>query len=332
MKKKIAILAGGNSSERAISLNSAKQISESIDTELFESFLIDIDRNSWQYVNEKNRYDINKNNFTVTVDQEYIRFDCALIMIHGTPGEDGKLQAYCEMMDVPYTTCDVLTSALTFNKYFCNRYLNNFGILTAKSIYYLRGQDLTLEEVQEKVGFPCFIKPNNGGSSCGISRVNNPDALFPALEKALLEDNEVLIEEYISGREFTCGLMVGKSVKYELPVCEVVSKNEFFDYDAKYTEGKAEEIIPAHISGEWTQKIQKLSVEIYKTLKCRGVVRIDYILGKNQLYFLEVNTIPGMSKNSIVPKMLRNAGFSLGQFITDLIYETMELNKISVPD
>lgn len=316
--RNIAILAGGYSSEREVSIGSGNMILEAIDKRLFNAYLIDVKKHEWIHQSENKIYHVNKDDFSITINNQKITFDGAVIMIHGTPGEDGKLQGYFELMDVPYSTCDVLTSSLTFNKYFCKRYLTSPSIPMSHALLFRNLEEVDQEEIEKQIGYPCFVKPNNGGSSCGISKIKTREELLPAFEKAFHEDPEVIIESFIPGRELTCGLMMAER-ELVFPICEVIPGNDFFDYDAKYTDGKAKEVVPADITPEIENACKSLSKEIYQKLNCKGIVRIDYILNDNKLYFLEVNTVPGMSKNSIVPKMIRAAGFEVKNIITELI-------------
>lgn len=324
MKKNIALLMGGDSAESVISLQSAGQLLPYIDPDLYNVYPISISGTSWTYDKNGEPVGIDKNDFTLTLDGHQISFDCVVPMIHGTPGEDGKLQAYFELMHIPYTTCDVLSSALTFNKHACKTYLNSLGILFPKGKLIRKGEAVDAEELCAVLGLPYFIKPNNGGSSAGVTKIESCEELEPALAKAFAEDaGEVLVEEYIDGTEITCGLarLDGEIVVF--PITEIVSKKDFFDFEAKYTEGMSEEITPARISDSLHADCNTLSVAIYRHLNCRGIVRIDYIVCGGQLYFLEVNTIPGMSAASIIPKQLEVMGMSIRDVYTQLIEEAV---------
>lgn len=319
-RKTIALLTGGNSSEKVISVQSARQIAAQLDPARYETHVITIEGNNW-YAGDKNgnRIPFSLNDFTLPLPGRTVHFDYAMVVIHGDPAENGRLQGYLDMMGIPYSCPGVLTSALTFNKYFCKNYLAAFGITSARHMLITRNNIPSAGEVAATVGFPCFIKPNNGGSSFGTSRVATPDELLPALEKAFAEDNEVLAETALTGTEITCGLLKTGGKELLLPLTEIVSKKEFFDYEAKYTPGMAEEITPARISSELTAACHTLSSRIYDLLQCKGIVRIDYILSGNTFWFLEVNTIPGMSENSIVPRQIRQAGFSLSEVLDMVI-------------
>ena len=326
MKKKIALLLGGDSAEAAISVKSANLMLQNMDNALFEVYPITIKGASWTCAYNGVSIDVDKNDFSVIVDGHRICFDCAVPMIHGTPGEDGRLQAYFELMKIPYTTCGVLASSLTFNKHACKTYLNSLGILFPKSKLIRKDERVDAAELCSVLGLPCFIKPNNGGSSFGVTKIKSSSELSPALEAAFAEDaDEVLVEEFIEGTEITCGLVkLGEGI-IVFPITEIVSKNEFFDVEAKYTAGMSDEITPARIHESLRTDCETLSTAIYKYLDCRGVVRIDYIVRDGRLYFLEVNTVPGMSSASIIPKQIDVLGkFTIQELYSALIYETIE--------
>ncbi len=306
MKKNIALFLGGDSAEAVISVQSADQMLRLLDDTLYDVYPIRVTGVSWTYTQADGRsIEIDKNDFTLTIGSSRIHFDCVVPMIHGTPGEDGRLQAYFELMRVPYTTCGVLASSLTFNKHACKTYLNSLGILFPKGKLIRKGDKIDAQELCAILGLPCFIKPNNGGSSFGVSKIKTCEELVPALEMAFAEDaQEVLVEEFIQGTEVTCGLVkLGEQI-IVFPITEIVSKKEFFDVEAKYQAGMSDEITPARISESLRADCETLSTAIYKLLNCQGIVRIDYILRDGQLYFLEVNTVPGMSAASIVPKQV----------------------------
>lgn len=308
-RKNIAVVAGGYSSEYNISLLSAAEVMKSLDSEKFEARLVEINHGGWFVKMEDGRdLPINKNDFSYQDNGNPKHFDAVFNSIHGNPGENGKLQAYFELLHQPYTGCDSFCSALTFNKYVCNNFLRNFGIKVAKSMRLVKGDPIEGSEIIRNLGLPCFVKPNNGGSSCGTSRVNTDEQLYPAIEAAFKEDPEIIIESFLQGRELTCGLVKTGSDFLVLPLTEIISKKEFFDYEAKYTPGVADEITPAEVPPELAQRCGELSKKVYQILGCKGLVRMDYILTDNQLWFLEVNTIPGMSKNSIVPQQIRSMG------------------------
>jgi D-alanine-D-alanine ligase len=310
--KKIAIVAGGDSSEWVISVQSAAVVASEIEHLQYKGYVVQIKDGKWQLlINGKPDADIDKNDFSFTIKGEKTTFDCALIAIHGTPGEDGKLQSYFELIGLPYTTCGVLASALTFNKHACKLFLKEFGIRSANAILIKKNQAHDSGHIEKFLGMPCFVKPNESGSSFGITKVNDKAHLEKAIESALKEGEEVIIEQYINGVEVTCGMVKTKSKSLIFPITEIVSKKDFFDYEAKYTPGMSEEITPARISEELGEKVRNISSQIYDALNCKGIVRIDYIISGKDIYFLEVNTVPGMSQNSIVPKQIREAGLSL---------------------
>ncbi|MBE9468511.1 MAG: D-alanine--D-alanine ligase [Bacteroidetes bacterium] len=324
MKKNIAIVAGGDSAESVISLQSAKQISENIDTEKFNAFTICVKGSEWILKRDNNNdIIIDKDDFSFSINNEKTTFDCVFMAIHGTPGENGILQAYFDILKIPYTTSNQLTSALTFNKFVCNTYLKGFDILMAKSFFLRKNDEINPEKIIKKVGLPCFVKPNNGGSSFGISKVYEEKDVVGAVNKAFDEDDEIIIEEFIEGTEISCGLLKTNKKEYIFPITEIVSENDFFDYEAKYTNGMAQEISPARISKNIEEQCKQLSMEIYKFLNCKGIVRIDYIINNNQLYFLEINTVPGMSENSIVPKQIRTMRLSISDIFTEVLEDAL---------
>lgn len=323
MRKNIAIVVGGDSGEYEVSINSGKQLFGQIDKSKYNPTLIHIKGIDWRASMEGREIQVDKNDFSVPVDGSKLKFDCVLIGIHGTPGEDGRLQSYFEMMKVPYTTCGVLSSSLTFNKYACKQYVIPYGVITAKSMLFHKNDKINAEEVAKNLGLPCFIKPNNGGSSCGVSKIATTGEIVPAIKKALEHDSEIIVEEYIQGTEITCGVMKTKNRSMVFPIAEIVSKKEFFDYEAKYTSGMADEIIPARIPDKIKTDCEKVSLLIYDKLFCRGIVRIDYIIRDEELYFLEVNTVPGQSEASIVPRMIKVAGLTMTDVLTDLIEDAL---------
>lgn len=320
MKKNIAVIAGGNSSEFPVSIRSAEQIAGELDPDKYDVYKITIKGTSWILEDEKTGQNpVNKDDFSCNTPMGKLKFDCALITIHGTPGEDGKLQGYFESLNIPYTTSGILSSSLTFNKKATKLFLKSFGILSPAAVYLRKGELVKTETIINKLGFPVFVKPNQSGSSFGVTKADNEATLEKAINHAFEEGNEIIIEEYIEGSEITCGVLKAGSKEIIFPLCEIVSKNEFFDYEAKYTPSKAEEIIPARISADKTRECQSLASYIYSALDCRGIVRIDYILSDDKFYFLEANTIPGMSAESIVPKMAREYGISLRELYTLVI-------------
>ena len=328
MKKNIAVVAGGDSSEYIVSIKSAEQIVKILDKEKYNVYTVIVKGTEW-IVNSENFCDLilNKDDFSFSLNNQKTNFDCALIIIHGTPGEDGKLQGYFDTLNVPYTTANTLSSALTFNKIFSKNYIKSFNIPLAKFVTIKKGDVIDADKILNITGLPCFVKPNCGGSSFGISKVKEKEKLFEAIEEAYKEDKEVIIEEFLDGQELTCGLIKTIDKTLIFPPTEIVSKNEFFDYEAKYTEGMAEEITPARISDELTDEIQNLSSQIYDIFQLNGIVRIDYIYSKNKLFFIEVNTVPGMSAASIVPKQIEAAGLYPKDIFTLVIEDAIYRNS-----
>jgi D-alanine-D-alanine ligase len=319
-KKNIAIVAGGDSSEYVVSVKSGANVLKAVNRELFNTWLVRIKGDEWIVLDgELKLADIDKSDFSFTIDGKKSKFDYAYIIIHGTPGEDGLLQGYFEMVNIPYSSCDVQSSALTFNKFFCNNYLRNFGIPMAKSVRLLAGEKYSGLQIAESLGLPLFVKPSAGGSSFGVTKVKKGEDLVEAVNKALDESPEAIIEEYIEGTEFTCGVVKIGARKLVLPVTEVIPKNEFFNYESKYIPGMAEEITPARISEALTLKVQTLSAQIYDLCNCNGIVRIDYILQGGIFYFLEVNTVPGMTETSFIPQQIKAMGLNITDLLTDII-------------
>ena len=317
----VAIVAGGDSGEYGISIKSGKQVELYMDREKYSPFLIEIKGKEWNYRIGSKKFPINKNDFSLYIGMKRIRFDAVFIAIHGTPGENGKLQGYFDILGIPYTSCDVTTSALTFNKSFCKDVVHAEGIHTAKSLHLYKGGQFSESGILEKLLLPVFVKPNNGGSSVGMSKVNRVEELAPALEKAFAEDNEILVEEFIRGRELTCGVIRTEGNMVTFPVTEIIPKKDFFDYEAKYKKGMADEVVPADIPGKQSKICREISVHLYKKLNCKGVVRFDYIFDGTDFYFLEVNTVPGLTAASIVPNMARAHGWTFTELITRLINE-----------
>ncbi len=328
MKKNIAVVAGGNSSEYQISINSAGELSSSLDEKKYNAYTVVVKGSEWTVLSSEKKYTIDKNDFSFQTSKLKIKFDCVLMAIHGTPGEDGKLQSYFDLLNIPYTSCNVFTSALTFNKFACKNFLKEFGVKTAKSLLLRKEEAFDLEGILQKLNMPCFVKPNNSGSSFGISKVKDKEELRTAIFNAFVEDEEVIIEEFVQGTEVSCGLFKTKSEILIFPLTEIVSENDFFDYEAKYTEGKAEEITPARIPDDLRQKCMDISEHIYLKLGCDGLVRIDYIISNNTPYFLEINTVPGMTKESIVPRQIEAFGSNMGE-ILDLVIKDALDRKLS---
>lgn len=326
LMKKIAVVCGGYSKEEIISLKSAGQIAQIIDQSKYEIYKVFVNKEKWVVIRDNAEIHIDKNDFSFTTEREQkITFDAVFMAIHGTPGEDGKLQSYFEMLNIPVTTCNSFVSSLTFNKYACKLYLKEFGILTAKSVVLNREDSVDFDALVNNIKFPMFVKPNNGGSSFGVSKVSNKEELPMAIEKAFNEDTQIIIEEFIEGREFTCGAFKNRSDSIVFPITEIVSENEFFDYEAKY-EGKSDEITPANLPVEQFEHCQQLTSRIYDVLGCSGVVRIDYLFRNGKFYFMEVNTVPGMSAESIIPQQARAYGLSVTDFYTMLIDDAISRN------
>lgn len=323
-KPVIAFVTGGYSSEAEVSYMSAINIEKNLDRSRYEVYKIDIRPEEWTYDSDAGKVAVDKNDFSIIVSGKKIWFDAVLIGIHGTPGEDGKLQGYFDLHRLPYTTCDAATSAITFNKRYTVAVAAFAGIPTAKSVHLFRESPVTTEDIANQLSFPVFVKPNNGGSSIGISRVNDAAALPAALAKAFKEDSQVLVEEFISGREFTVGVFRSTKGIIVLPITEIRSKNEFFDFKAKYL-GESEEITPAEIPSGPTETIRNHARKVFEIFNCRGVVRIDFILNEkdNLPYLLEINTVPGQSEASLVPQQVRAMGWTLQEFYSALIEDAL---------
>jgi len=320
MKKNIAIVAGGDSSEVVVSLKSAAGLYSFMDKERYNLFIITIVGNVWQVEwSDDEKIAIDKNDFSFIRNGEKTTFDFAYITIHGTPGENGILQGYFRLIGLPFSCCDVLAAAITFNKFTCNQYLKGFGVKVSESLVLRVGQTVSDEEVASTIGFPCFVKPNVGGSSFGVTKVKSVDQVQSAIAKAFEEGDEVMIEAFMSGIEITCGMYKTKEKTVVLPITEVVPENEFFDFDAKY-KGQVQEITPARISDTLTARVQKLTAAIYDILGCKGIVRIDYIISEGDVInLLEVNTTPGMTTTSFIPQQVRAAGLDIKDVMTDII-------------
>lgn len=319
----IALVYGGDSSEAEVSVKSGKHVASHINSELFEVHEVFIKGSEWKVVsNVPNIFDIDKADFSFSQDGVKVKFDTALIMIHGTPGENGLLQAYFEMIGMKYTTCPSTVSAISFDKYACKCFLRDTGIALAKEVFLHKRDVINEEKIISKLGLPLFVKPNVGGSSFGVTKVKSREELKGALEAAFVEAESILAEEYIEGREMTNGVFESDGKLVTLPVTEIIPDNEFFDYEAKYL-GASKEICPAVISNKLSQKIQKTTHEIYRYLGCKGVVRVDYIVREEEVFFLEINTVPGMTEMSLVPQQIRAAGMSISDFVTKLIYSSL---------
>ena len=320
----IALLAGGNSSEREIALQSAAQIDAALDRTKYDVTLTDLHRRDWMHTGpDGRRWPVDKNDFSITIDGVKKVFDYALIVIHGTPGENGMLQGYLDMMEVPYSSCSQTSSVLTFDKITTKRTVAGRGINLAREIFVRRGETVDADAVVRELGLPLFVKPNASGSSFGVTKVKRAEDLAEAVEKALAESDDVLIEECIAGREMGCGVMIAGGREYVFPVSEILPKNEFFDYEAKYTAGCSEEPTPADIAPEVRAELNRMTLEAYRACRCSGVVRVDFIVTpEGKPYMIEINSIPGMSAGSIVPKQVRCMGMTLGELYDIIIEDT----------
>jgi D-alanine-D-alanine ligase len=317
--KTIAIVAGGDSSEFEISVKSATEVGKVLSSS-YITYIIMIRGTNWYWEDSRGRYhNIDKNDFTLVTDEYRIRFDGVFIAIHGTPGENGLLQGYFDMMKISYTSCSAFSSALTFNKQATKMFLKEYGLRMAEAILIRKGETTDPGQIMRKAGLPCFVKPNNSGSSFGVTKVKKRADLMPAIETAFRESDEVLIEAFMKGREVACGVVKTKNKKLVLPVTEIISKNEFFDYEAKYTPGRSEEVSPADLPEKITEEIQRLSSLVSDLLGCKGIVRVDFIVVNNEPWFLEINTVPGMTSESLVPKQAAAAGIPLLDLYTMVV-------------
>lgn len=326
-QRTVAIVCGGDSSEHDVSIRSAKSLYTFFDKERYHVYLVDVKGIDWQVeLPGGTLTPIDKNDFSFQEDGRTVFFDYAYITIHGTPGENGIMQGYFDLLHMPYSTSGVLVEALTFHKFVLNQYLRSYGVRVAESVLIRRGQEHDIDEQKlvDTIGMPCFVKPANDGSSFGVSKVKNIDQLAPALRNAMMESSEVMVESFMQGTEITVGCYKTKDKEVVFPVSEVVPKNEFFDYDAKYN-GAVEEITPARISPELTQRAQQLTSAIYDILHCNGIIRVDYIIthdptdGSDKLNMLEINTTPGMTATSFIPQQVRAAGLNITDVLTDII-------------
>ncbi len=324
MKRIIAIVAGGDSSELPVSLRSAQGIYSFIDKDKYDLYIVEMQGLRWEVqLPEGKSAPIDRNDFSFENEGCKVKFDFVYITIHGTPGENGLLQGYLDMLRIPYSCCGVLPAAITFNKFTCNQYLKGFGIRVAEALMIRKGHEILDEEVTNKVGLPCFIKPNLGGSSFGVTKVKTKEQIQPALQKAFDESEEVVIEAFMDGTEITCGCYKTKNKDVVFPITEVVTANEFFDYDAKYN-GQVQEITPARLSEELTERVQLLTSAIYDILGCSGIIRIDYIITAGEkINLLEINTTPGMTPTSFIPQQVRAAGLDIKDVMTDIIEDRL---------
>lgn len=327
MKRNIAIVWGGYTSEIIISAKSMAGIYSFLDKGKYNIYKVKVVRESWTVEIDENIYPVDKNDFSFTNTDtgEKVAFDFAYITIHGTPGEDGRMQGYLDMLNIPYSSCGMTASALTMNKFICNNYLKNFGIKVAQAIYINKETKYNIDDIAGKLGFPMFVKPNTGGSSFATTKVKTIDHLQEAIDTALAETPEVIIESFISGTEVTCGCYKIKNKEVVFPPTEVVTTNDFFDYSAKY-EGKVDEITPARISEDMTSRIQNLVRMIYDLVGAKGIIRVDFIISGDTPYLLEVNTTPGMTPTSFIPQQVAVAGLNITDVLTEIIEN--EFNEI----
>ena len=322
LKRNIAIVCGGDSSEHDVSLRSAQGLYSWFDKERYNVYIVDVKGQDWHVelpggITAK----IDRNDFSFVEDGKAKLFDYDYITIHGTPGENGILQGYFDLVDIPYSTSGVLVEAMTFDKFVLNQYLRGYGVAVADSMLIRRGYEhlVSEDEIERRIGMPCFVKPATDGSSFGVSKVKNPDQLAPALRKAMLESDEIMVEQYLEGTEITIGCYKTSEKEVLLPITEVVTKNEFFDYDAKYN-GQVEEITPARISEDWARRVREITSHIYDILHCNGIIRIDYIISKEgKIRMLEVNTTPGMTPTSFIPQQVKCAGMTMTEVLTDIV-------------
>lgn len=330
MKKTIAIVAGGDSSEHDVSLRSAEGIHSFLDKERYEVYIIEIKGMTWEaHLKDGSRSNVDRNDFSFMEGDKRIRPDFAYITIHGTPGENGILQGYFDLIHLPYSTSDVLVEAMTFNKFTLNQYLKGFGVSVSESLIVRKGFEhlVTDEEIIEKIGLPCFVKPNAGGSSFGVTKVKSADQIHEAILKAMHESDEVMVEAFMEGTEISQGCYKTQEKEVVLPATEVVSDNEFFDYNAKYN-GQVREITPARLKEETAERVSLITSMIYDILGCSGIIRVDYIIthttdengkGRERINMLEVNTTPGMTATSFIPQQVRAAGMDMKDVLTDII-------------
>ena len=323
MKRVIAIVAGGDSSENPVSLRSAATILEHMDKDKYEPYILEVEGKNWQvHVREGVTAPVDRNDFSFSMDGTKKMFDYAYITIHGTPGENGVFEGYLRLMRIPFSTCDVLASALTFNKYMLNKAMKTFGVNVSESIRIRKGDKVDPDQVVKTVGLPCFIKPTDGGSSFGTTKVKTREQIAKAVEDAFKENSEIMIESFMQGTEVTNGYYKTRKREVRLPVTEVVPKTDFFDYDAKYN-GKVEEITPARIPDALRDRIQEMTARIYDMIGCHGIIRNDYIITEgDRINLLEVNTTPGMTATSFIPQQVRAAGMNLTDVLTEIIEDS----------
>lgn len=329
MKRKIALVTGGFTGESVVSFKSADFVESQLDKSKYDVFKIVVLKDSWYYLDaSSSQHPVDKNDFSIHINNEKINFDVAFIMLHGSPGEDGKLQGYFDLIGMPYTSCDALTSSLTMNKGYSKAIVDGIsGLNIARSIQLFENSELSEKQVLNNLVLPLFIKPNNGGSSIGMSKVKSDSELRDALNKAFNEDQQVLVEEFVEGREFSIGVYKNENGIQVLPATEVIPTNDFFDFEAKYTPGATEEITPGRMTEEEKSRVERIVTDVYLKLNCKGMVRIDYFLQKDtsNFYFIEINTIPGQTAQSFIPQQVRAAGLNISEFYGNLV--EMALNN-----
>ena len=322
LKRNIAIVCGGDSSEHDVSLRSAQGLYSFFDKERYNVYIVDVKGVDWKVELPGGLTTrIDRNDFSFVEDGKAKVFDYAYITIHGTPGENGLLQGYFDLIRLPYSTSGVLVEAMTFDKFVLNQYLRSYGVCVADSMLIRKGYEQLVgdDEIEERIGMPCFVKPAADGSSFGVSKVKNKDQLAPAIRKAMLESPEIMVEQFLEGTEISIGCYKTKKKSVVLPATEVVTSNEFFDYDAKYN-GQVQEITPARLSEDVTERVRKITSHIYDILHCNGIIRIDYIISKEgKISMLEVNTTPGMTATSFIPQQVRAAGLSMTDVLTEIV-------------
>jgi len=322
LKRNIAIVCGGDSSEHDVSMRSAQGLYSFFDKERYNVYIVDVKGMDWRVnLSDGTTTPIDRNDFSFQENGKLVMFDYAYITIHGTPGENGIMQGYFELIHLPYNTSGVLVEAMTFDKFVLNNYLKGFGVSVADSLLIRKGYEelVTDDEIEERIGMPCFVKPAADGSSFGVSKVKNKDQLAPAIRKAMMESDDVMVESFLEGTEITVGCYKTKEKSVVFPITEVVTKNEFFDYDAKYN-GQVEEITPARIPEETAERARQITSYIYDILHCNGIIRIDYIISKDQkISMLEINTTPGMTATSFIPQQIRAAGLDIKDVLTEIV-------------
>jgi D-alanine-D-alanine ligase len=330
MKKNIALIAGGYTGEYIISIKTAVTIENNISKEKYNVFKIIIDKNNWKYTAANgDEIEVDRSDFSLTIKGEKIKFDACFIAVHGTPGEDGKLQGYLEMLDIPFTSCSAVVAGLTFNKIFCNRVIAQSGVVNvSKSLHLIKDRKLDIENILANIMLPVFVKPAEGGSSLATTKVKTKEELKPAIDAVFDFDSQAMVEEFVKGREFSIGVYKLNGEVNALPLTEIISSKEFFDYEAKYTAGASQEVTPAEIETAFANQMAETAIKIYNVLNCKGICRVDFILEEatKKLFFLEINTVPGQSEASIVPQQVRAKGMALVDFYGDLLEECTKNN------